>query len=77
MAPRNSLTELSVACKYLRSAAPEQFQHFLKEFRLYSDTATRAMVEASSDTLFEMQGHARQCLGLLRIFEECDKTPTP
>jgi hypothetical protein len=64
-----STKEITEASRFLRNAAPQQYEKFVAAFANYSAQTTDLMVQATGD-LPVMQGHAQQCKKLLRILEE-------
>lgn len=57
------------AIKYLRNAAPEEFDAFFKQFSMYTDDVVRHVTEADHVEILKMQGRAQQCLALRQYFE--------
>ncbi len=58
----------------LRNANPEAWDMFLRVFENYTSEITVAVTEAPPGDVLVLQGQARQCLKLLRLFKECDST---
>ena len=67
--------ELQRSVLFMRNAAPEQFDRFMRAFEVYVDDNVYAVTEAALDEVTRMQGRALALRGLLRIFQECDRRP--
>jgi len=61
--------ELADYARFLRNAAPQEFSNFHAAFEKYTDSTLDNLVFATGD-LPLVQGHAQQCVKLLRILEE-------
>jgi hypothetical protein len=60
--------ELADYARILRNAAPQEFSNFHTAFGKYTDFRLNNLVFATGD-LPLAQGHAQQCVELLRILE--------
>jgi hypothetical protein len=60
------MTSLSDSIRYLRNAAPEEFEQFHQAFARYSDEVRDRLVQ-SSGHLEVLQGHAQQCEKILAL----------
>ena len=67
--------DLAETALRLRNFNPEGWDNFLAAFAAYTDRAVVDVTAAGSDNVLVMQGQARQCLALMRVFRECDKKP--
>lgn len=77
MKPR-STDVLSQFALRLRNADPESWERFIAAFDAYAGELTVAVTDAPQDQILHMQGRAKQCLALLRLFRECHiPRPTP
>lgn len=65
----SATTELEQHARFLRNAAPQEFDAFRTAFANYSRTMIDAMVNSSGD-LQVAQGRAQQCLKIMRVLEE-------
>ncbi len=65
--------DLAETALRLRNSNPEGWDQFVASFAAYTDHAVLSTVQAGSDGVLVVQGQARQCLALLRMFRECDK----
>lgn len=70
-----SRKSLKTYLHFLRNAAPEEFDRFVKELATYTDEVTVAVTEAPPDAILNMQGRAQQAIAMLRLFEECHTPP--
>jgi hypothetical protein len=55
--------------RFLRNAAPEQFDRFLDELRSYSLQMTENLIYTTENPQLA-QGHAQQCVNLVRALEK-------
>lgn len=55
--------------RFLRNAAPREFEEFHAAFQAYTETAAKDLVMTTGD-LQLAQGIARQCLNILHLLEE-------
>jgi hypothetical protein len=60
--------ELTKRARYLRNAAPQQFNDFYAAFVDYTDRHFEAMVDTTED-LQRAQGHAQMCKKILAVLE--------
>ena len=65
--------DLAETALRLRNSNPEGWDQFVVSFAAYTDHAVLDVTAAGSDNVLVLQGQARQCLHLLRVFRECDK----
>lgn len=66
-----TLNNLSNACRFVRNAAPEQWDNFVHEFEQFTQVQCEKAIK--TDTNIQLvQGFARQCVDLLRAFREPD-----
>lgn len=65
----SSTDNLVRKARLLRNAAPQQFADFFGAFAEYADTAAEILVKADGN-LATFQGHAQQCLKILKALEE-------
>jgi hypothetical protein len=66
-----SLSDLSDSIRFLRHAAPEEFERFRQAFAGYSNDARDKLVQGV-DKLEVLQGHAQQCKEILRLLGDGD-----
>jgi hypothetical protein len=60
------LPTLSDSIRFLRNAAPEEFEQFRQAFARYSDEVRDNLVRGA-DKLEVLQGHAQQCVKILDL----------
>lgn len=60
----------------LKNANPEAWDNFVQTFDIYATEVAIQLTQAPSDEILRMQGRAQQCIGLLRLMQECDR-PKP
>lgn len=58
------MTSLSDSIRFLRNAAPEEFEQFRQAFARYSDEVRDNLIRGA-DKLEVLQGHAQQCVRIL------------
>jgi hypothetical protein len=58
------MMSLSDSIRFLRNAAPEEFEQFHQAFARYSDEVRDRLVQGSGQ-LEVLQGHAQQCVKIL------------
>lgn len=63
---------LSQAAIYLRNAAPEQWDAFVRETEKVATEASLVLVQASANVIMSNQGWAQCALWFLRSFKECE-----
>jgi hypothetical protein len=73
VASKDPIPNLKETAKYLKNAAPRQFELFVDAFRIYAEAAYAAVVDASSEQVYQAQGQAKQCRALHRLLLECDQ----
>jgi branched-subunit amino acid transport protein len=57
--------------RFLRNAAPREFEEFVKVFESYVDTVTYAMLTAvNKHDLLRAQGRSQQCVKVLQLLGE-------
>jgi ABC-type transporter MlaC component len=61
--------ELVKRAKFLRNAAPQQFNDFYTAFVNYADRTYKDLVQAETGNFLQMQGHAQQCKAIVQILE--------
>jgi len=64
--------ELKEYTRYLRNAAPDAFTNFVAAFDNYAGSRIYRLVYAAED-LQLVQGHARECVELKKMFEEISR----
>ena len=64
----SSTTELSEFARFLRNASPEQYANFVAAFAKYTNVAVDNLIHTTENWQLA-QGHAQQCIKLLRILE--------
>jgi hypothetical protein len=64
-----AIGRLEERTRFLRNAAPQEFDNFRLAFGDYTRFMTESMVNATGD-LSVAQGRAQQCLKILRVLEE-------
>lgn len=65
----SATAELEQYARFLRNAAPQEFDKFRAAFAAYTRYMTDALV--NSTTEFQVaQGRAQQCVKILRLLEE-------
>jgi hypothetical protein len=69
---KDPVPNLKETAKYLKNAAPRQFELFLDAFRLYAEASYFSVVEAPPEEIHQYQGMARQCRAIHRLLLECD-----
>ena len=60
--------ELTKRARFLRNAAPREYQEFFAAFAHYTESSAEILVE-TTENLQLYQGHAQQCLKLLRVLD--------
>ena len=65
----SSTNDLVDKARFLRNAAPQQFTDFCGAFARYTSTAAEILVKADGN-LATFQGHAQQCVKILKALEE-------
>jgi hypothetical protein len=63
---------LTERAKYLRNAAPQQFDAFVAEVRIYTAAVTQSLIY-TTDNVQVVQGQAQQCLKFIEALEEVTK----
>jgi ABC-type transporter MlaC component len=61
--------ELVKRTKFLRNAAPQQFNDFYAAFVNYADRTYKDLVHAEPNNFLQMQGHAQMCKVLVQVLE--------
>lgn len=64
---------LAQAAIYLRNAAPEQWQAFVREVETVAQNAAMVLVRSSATDIMSDQGWAKASLWFLRSFKDCDE----
>lgn len=65
----SSTTALEQQARFLRNAAPQEFDKFRAAFAEYTRNSVDFLVNTNGDIQLA-QGRAQQCLKLLRLLEE-------
>jgi len=65
----NSTDNLKNKARFLCNAAPQQFTDFYGAFAEYAEAATEIMV-MTTENIQLYQGHAQQCVKILKVLEE-------
>ena len=60
--------ELTKRARFLRNAAPQQFNDFIAEFSDYMNQNFKDLVDAT-DNFQNAQGHAQQCKAIFNALE--------
>lgn len=66
--------ELILKSARLAQSSPEEWSEFLAEFENYTNARRDQCISSPADTVLIAQGRAQQCVSLLRLFDECQKT---
>jgi hypothetical protein len=61
--------ELTKRARFLRNAAPQQFNDFYAAFVDYTDRKYEGLVQAETGNFLQLQGQAQQCQALLQLLE--------
>jgi hypothetical protein len=61
--------ELVKRARFLRNAAPQQFNEFFAAFVDYADGKYEGLVRAEASNFLQLQGQAQQCQALLQLLE--------
>ena len=57
--------------RFLRNAAPREFDGFYQAFEKYAETVVYGVLSADGEQeLLRVQGHAQQCVKILQVLEE-------
>jgi len=59
-------------CRQLRAYAPDVWEDFLNEMRLYTAEAMEGVVEASAEDIMTRKGWAQACKALTATFTNLD-----
>jgi len=65
----SSTSDLTNKARFMRNAAPRVFDDFFAAFEQYAGAATATMV-MTTENLQLYQGHAQQCVKILKVLEE-------
>jgi hypothetical protein len=65
----NAIKELTEPARFLRNAAPQQFNDFLAVFERYTDQQVNKVVIVGEHIQLA-QGHAQQCVKILQTLKE-------
>jgi hypothetical protein len=65
----SSTDNLKTKARFLRNAAPRQYEEFFGAFAEYTEAANDLLVEVTENRKLH-QGHAQQCKKLMRALEE-------
>lgn len=65
----SSTDNLKAKARFLRNAAPRQFEEFFGAFAEYTEAVNEILVEVTENRKL-YQGHAQQCKKLMAVFEE-------
>ena len=66
----SSTDKLTNRARFLRNAAPQQFSDFVGEFAGYTKAAADILVLAATENYQLHQGHAQQCVKILKALED-------
>ena len=64
----SSTDELSKKARFLRNAAPQQYQEFFGAFAEYAERQTEILLQVTQNWQ-QAQGHAQQCRKILDVLE--------
>lgn len=64
--------ELVTYGRFLRNAAPEEFDRFREALERYQTTLLLNLIEADAGSFLHRQGQANQCRALLGVLKECE-----
>lgn len=65
----NSTQEISEHARFLRNASPEQYANFVAALAKYTQQSIETLLQTTENWQLA-QGHAQQCIKLLRALEE-------
>ena len=80
MTDQNIATPLKVVretLKYLRNAAPEQFDTFVRGYSQHCDNVTVAVIEADASEILTAKGRAQHARWLLKALQDTQNPPEP
>lgn len=75
MSPISTETMMKQFALRLRNADRASFDDFISALDTYTIEVMGMLTRAPPDAILNMQGRAQQCHALLRVLNECHKTP--
>ena len=61
--------ELTKRARFMRNAAPQQFNEFFAAFVEYADRKYEGLVQAETGNFLQLQGQAQQCQALVQLLD--------